>query len=378
MKPYLVDVPVKINIWTRPECQRKQFEVIKQARPSILFVTSDGGRNEREWQLIYQNRKIYDEEIDWDCKVYKLYMDHNLGMYAMGEKRTELIWNTVDRCIMLEDDILPSVSFFQYCAELLEKYKDDERINEKFEPIFNQVLGEEEWLYIVNFYGQLDNDYLLGWKQKYGRVIIDNAQSYFQMPVENTDTLYTCRKYFGVADGAFLYTDTKLNREIPQDESFERMHFLLGRFEHSANEFYSEYVANNKLFASEPTKQMSRLTENLLRGIDYTSVAKKRQDNFVFLDVQFGNMNELKLKSVYGAFMYPLLIQNGAAVRKELQKERIYIPTLWPNVLEECPSNSLEYHYAADILPIPVDQRYEIEDMKYLVEVIKVVSSERT
>ena len=128
MKPYLVDVPVKINIWTRPECQRKQFEVIKQARPSILFVTSDGGRNEREWQLIYQNRKIYDEEIDWDCKVYKLYMDHNLGMYAMGEKRTELIWNTVDRCIMLEDDILPSVSFFQYCAELLEKYKDDERI----------------------------------------------------------------------------------------------------------------------------------------------------------------------------------------------------------------------------------------------------------
>ena len=102
MKPYLIDVPVKINIWTRPECQRKQFEVIKQARPSILFVTSDGGRNEREWQLIYQNRKIYDEEIDWDCKVYKLYMDHNLGMYAMGEKRTELIWNTVDRCIMLE------------------------------------------------------------------------------------------------------------------------------------------------------------------------------------------------------------------------------------------------------------------------------------
>lgn len=88
--------------------------------------------------------------------------------------------------------------------------------------------------------------------------------------------------------------------------------------------------------------------------------------------------DELKLKSVYGAFMYPLLIQNGAAVRKELQKERIYIPTLWPNVLEECPSNSLEYHYAADILPIPVDQRYEIEDMKYLVEVIKVVSSERT
>lgn len=250
-------------------------------------------------------------------------------------------------------------------------------INEKFEPIFNQALGEEEWLYIVNFYGQLDNGYLMAWKQKYGRVIIDNAQSYFQMPIEGVDTLYTCRKYFGVADGAFLYTDVKLNRELLQDESFERMHFLLGRFERSANEFYSEYVANNKLFVAEPVKRMSRLTENLLRGIDYAGVAKRRQKNFEFLDVELWNINELKLKSVYGAFMYPLLIQNGVAVRKELQKEKIYIPTLWPNVLEVCPKDSLEYHYAAEVLPIPVDQRYGIDDMKYLVEVINRVSSER-
>lgn len=244
-------------------------------------------------------------------------------------------------------------------------------INEKFEPVFNQALGEDEWLYIVNFYGQLDNDYLVEWKRKCGRVIVDNAQSYFQMPVEGIDTLYTCRKYFGVTDGAFLYTDTELSRKISQDESFERMHFLLGRFERSANEFYSEYVANNKLFATEPVKQMSRLTENLLRGIDYASVAKRRQENFEFLNTELRNINELKLKSVNGAFMYPLLLQNGAAVRKELQKEKIYIPTLWPNVLEECPKDSLEYHYAANILPIPVDQRYGIEDIKYLVEVIK-------
>lgn len=244
-------------------------------------------------------------------------------------------------------------------------------INEKFEPIFNRSLGEDEWLYIVNFYGQLDNEYLIEWKRKCGRVIVDNAQSYFQMPVAGMDTLYTCRKYFGVADGAFLYTETELNREIPQDESFERMHFLLGRFERSANEFYGEYVANNKLFATEPVKRMSRLTENLLRGIDYASVAKRRWENFDYLDAELRNMNELNLKSIYGAFMYPLLLQNGAAVRKELQKEKIYIPTLWPNVLEECPKNSMEYHYAANILPIPVDQRYGIEDMKYLVEVIK-------
>ena len=230
----------------------------------------------------------------------------------------------------------------------------------------------------MNFYGQLSNEYLKTWKQRYDRVIVDNAQSYFQMPVEGLETLYTCRKYFGVADGAFLYSDTRLSKEIPQDESFERMHFLLGRYERSANEFYGEYVANNKLFATEPVKRMSRLTENLLHGIDYDIVAKRRQENFDFLDAEFRDINELNLKSVYGAFMYPLLIQNGSEIRKVLQKEQIYIPTLWPNVLKECPADSLEYHYAADILPIPVDQRYGIEDMKYLVEVINRVSSEGT
>lgn len=127
-KPFLIDVPVKTNIWVRPECQRRQFEVIKQARPSILFIISDGGRNEKEWAAIRQNREMIDNGIDWDCKVYRLYEEKNNGMYAMYLKTRELIWNNVDRCISLEDDILPSVSFFRYCAELLEKYKDDERI----------------------------------------------------------------------------------------------------------------------------------------------------------------------------------------------------------------------------------------------------------
>lgn len=132
---------------------------------------------------------------------------------------------------------------------------------------------------------------------------------------------------------------------------------------------------NNKLFATEPVKRMSRLTENLLHGIDNDVVAKRRQENFDFLDAEFRDINELNLKTVYGAFMYPLLIQNGSEIRKALQKEKIYIPTLWPNVLKECPVDSLEYHYAADILPIPIDQRYGKEDMKRIAEMVKKTMS---
>ena len=129
MKEFLINVPVKTNIWIRPECQRPQFEIIKQARPSILFVISDGGRNEEEWKIINEHRRMFDEEIDWNCTVYKLYESENRGMYAMIKKMHEFIWTKVDRCIYMEDDILPSISFFSFCAELLDKYKDDLRIS---------------------------------------------------------------------------------------------------------------------------------------------------------------------------------------------------------------------------------------------------------
>lgn len=129
MKSYLVDVPVRIKLWIRPDCQKKQFEIIRKARPSILFIVSDGGRNEKEWAAIRQNRKLYDEGVDWNCTIYRLYLEENRGLYKSGVEFNNLVWSKVDRCILLEDDILPSVSYFSYCAELLERYKDDLRIN---------------------------------------------------------------------------------------------------------------------------------------------------------------------------------------------------------------------------------------------------------
>lgn len=128
-RPFLVDVPVRVNIWIRPWCQRAQFEVLKKACPSIMVLQSDGGRNENEWDAIRQNRKIFDEEIDWNCHVFKFYEESNQGLYAMGRKVGKFIWERFDRCILLEDDHIPAVSFFRYCAELLEKYKDDYRIS---------------------------------------------------------------------------------------------------------------------------------------------------------------------------------------------------------------------------------------------------------
>lgn len=128
MKEYLIDVPVQVNIWIRPECQKKLLEVLQLARPSIMFLVSDGGRNDSEQALIHENRTLMENGIDWDCKIYKLYENTNQGITKIIKKTHEFIWNKVDKCIFLEDDIIPSVSFFRYCKELLDLYENDPRI----------------------------------------------------------------------------------------------------------------------------------------------------------------------------------------------------------------------------------------------------------
>lgn len=242
-------------------------------------------------------------------------------------------------------------------------------INENFGP--DTVVPEKgEYVYLVNYYGQTDRKYIEHMRGIYsGKVIVDNAQAFFEKPLDGVDTLYTCRKFFGVADGAYLYTDAPASGlDMPADESFDRMRFLFGRYERAAEEFYPEYVKNNEFFSDEPVKRMSRLTGNLLRGIDYEFVKRRRTENFSFLHERLKGLNRLSLKIPQGAFMYPLWIADGDRVRKRLLEQKIYIPTLWPDVLEQCRESDPEYGMAENILPLPVDQRYSREDMEYMAE----------
>ena len=244
-------------------------------------------------------------------------------------------------------------------------------IDSAFRPVGDLANADDEWLYIVNYYGQLTNDEAAAYKQKFGRVIFDNAQSYFLPHVKNVDTIYTCRKFFGVPDGAFLYTDKRLDVELPADESFERIHYIMGRYERNAGEFYKESADNNKFFAGEPIKRMSKLTKDLLRSFEYERIIARRTENFTYLHDRLGGINKLTLTVPEGAFMYPLYLENGAEVKKALCAAKIFVPTLWGDVFECCDENSLEYDYAKNIVPLPVDQRYDIEDMGYILTKLK-------
>ncbi len=243
-------------------------------------------------------------------------------------------------------------------------------IDEKFVP-GNISLEKNEWIYLINYYGQLSNEQIEDLYNKYRYIIVDQAHAYFQMPIEGIDTLYTCRKFFGVSDGAFLYTDLMLKKDFEYDESYQRMNFLLGRFERTAAEFYKEYIINNEIFENEPIKWMSKLTKNLLCSIDYKKVKKNRTENYMYLYENLKPYNELNLKKIEGAYMYPLYIKNGEKIKRELISNNIYIPTLWPDVEDICDSNDLEYKFSKRILPLPCDQRYCEREMEILVNCIK-------
>lgn len=293
----------------------------------------------------YHGQMLHDDGIKLNC-------GRNAFAYILKAKKIRTIYMPRFMCNSC-DKVLKSnnVEVKYYSIGLDFKPKD-------------LVRNQNEWLYIVNFYGQLTDEYVISLGKN---VILDNAQAYFRNPINGIDTLYTCRKFFGVADGAILYTDTLFNEDLQTDESFDRMRFLLGRYERSAGEFYSEYVENNALFNNQPIKKMSKLTENLLHGIDYDFVKNRRTDNFEFLHSNLGSINKLKLTVPEGAFMYPLYIENGVEIRKKLQEEKMFIPTLWPAVFDLCVDSELEYDMAKNILPIPVDQRYYIWEMKHIV-----------
>ncbi len=124
---WLVDLPVSVTIWTRPDLQREQFEVLRQARPSELFLISDGGRNENESTLIAESRAIFDD-VDWCCTVHRLFWEINQGMYSVSQQAAAYMWAVADRMVLLEDDIIPSVTYFRFCREMLDKYEDDLRV----------------------------------------------------------------------------------------------------------------------------------------------------------------------------------------------------------------------------------------------------------
>lgn len=245
-------------------------------------------------------------------------------------------------------------------------------IDKNFNPLFDKKLEKDHYLYIVNYYGQISNSSIRSFKELYRAIIIDNTQSFFQKPVQGIDTIYSLRKYFGVPDGAYLSTDKILEEKLVEEKSSHRMKHILGRLEGEASTYYNDFKENDESFKMLSLKKMSRLSKNILGAIDYEKVRLIRHQNFLYLHENLSNSNTLDISVPNGPFSYPYYVKNGIVVRKALAEKKIYIPTLWPNVLRDNKESTTEYDYATNILPIPCDQRYDIKDMEYILKILKM------
>lgn len=244
-------------------------------------------------------------------------------------------------------------------------------INQKFIPELKFKLGDNEYLYIVNYYGQLNNGLIKSFKKRYKNVIVDNTQAFFQKPIKHIDTIYSCRKFFGISDGAYLSIDKYIDSKLDSHISANYITPLIGRMEKDATSYYADYKSVSSKFKNETLKSMSKFTKNILGALNYKEIRKKRHKNFTYLNNHLKDINKLNLNVNKGPFSYPLLIDNANELKVTLINKKVYIPKLWPGVEEVAPELSYSSIYSTNILPIPCDHRYNLNDMKFIVDIIR-------
>jgi hypothetical protein len=248
-------------------------------------------------------------------------------------------------------------------------------INEDLEPDQNFAVGGDECILYINYFG-LKNATAQKLAQNYANTVIDNAQAFFNLPSSHSATFYSPRKFFGVPDGGFAYTNKNSMIALRQDKtSFERCEHLLKRIDLGASEGFSDFKSHEQEFENRPIAGMSRLTKKMLLNIDYEWVRSKRNENFNELHIALQKFNQLSHimdgDTISGPMMYPYLCDNKN-LREHLHENNIFTPTYWPHISEM--GNGLsgfESHLAEHMIPLPIDQRYGRHDMDRIVSVIE-------
>lgn len=245
-------------------------------------------------------------------------------------------------------------------------------INQQFEPIFDysKIKTDESFLYI-NYFG-LKDEFCKWISDNSVNLIIDNAQSFYSKPINNVDTFYSPRKFFGIPDGAYLFSNKTLNNsDLKQDFSFDRVEHLLKRIDLNAENGYSSFRKNEEKLNNLPIRKMSKLTKKLLESIDYDKIAEKRIKNFLYLDNELKNKNKLKfeLSANQVPLTYPLWA--NANLRGKLLKHKIYTAKYWPNVSRWTQWKSLETKLTDEIVHLPVDQHLTENQLDVILSTIK-------
>ena len=125
----MLTTPVVLIVFNRPHLTARTLAALREVAPERLFVVADGPREEHpdDAERCAATRALIDD-LDWPVEVSRRFSEHNLGLEANVELGLDWVFGQVDRAIVLEDDCVPDASFFRYAEEMLERYRDDQRV----------------------------------------------------------------------------------------------------------------------------------------------------------------------------------------------------------------------------------------------------------
>ncbi len=229
---------------------------------------------------------------------------------------------------------------------------------------------EGEMVLLVDFFGvkneavdELSRDF---YKAK---VLIDRCHAFFTPPQIRTGifNVYSAKKFIGVPDGAYLISSDASWEEYPRTYASSYSNFLLTAYEEGTNAAYEGKKEADKAIAAN-YGGMSYLAEGILRSTDYNFIKEQREKNYSLLHLELSKINELKLPDSCSPYHYPLLIkEKGVTLKKSLVASKIYVPTLWGDIDLPQERNGFEKEMSEDCVFLPLDQRYNEKDMKYII-----------
>lgn len=246
-------------------------------------------------------------------------------------------------------------------------------INNKLLPI---DLEDEEFcaVVLVDYFGVVSDEITdIAKTFTKAEVIIDRAHSFFSEPIikEKVYNIYSAKKFFGIPDGSYLISMLNYDDDEELVYSSEYANYLLTAYEEGTSVAYGAKKDVDR-YLERKYLPMSRLSLGLLKNVDYSIVKLKRKENYRFLWKQFNEINELKLPEEIPAHIFPLLIsKKGLDIKKELVNNKVYVSTLWNG--EELLENGFDFelNMARNAIFLPIDQRYDINDMNYISILVK-------
>lgn len=307
----------------------------------------------------YFELELNPEKKEYHSGALKLNSGRSCLQYVLRAKKYKKIFVPAYIC----DSVLQSIKNENVSYEFYS-------INKYFEPTFNKPINNYDSFLYVNYFG-INGRNVNKVTQKFKNIIVDNSQAFFEMPCKNIDTFYSARKFFGVSDGAYLYTETDPDIPLERDISLDRMEHLLKRIESSANGGFALFQKNEYDLGNRGLRGMSKLTEAILGSIDYEKCRYKRNSNFLFLHEKLSKYNELDLdiNTLNGPMVYPFM-NSAVNLKEKLINNKVYVATYWKEVTGRVGKNSFEEKLVDDLIPLPIDQRYGLNDMTHIINLI--------